>query len=111
MLMEASIDQLIVNDRCAIRWYLVWFVGTVLLGVALLVLVIIKWPPNMPQTIGSTFVLLLAKPPLSEVLKRRDRVGTFRALKVCISQVDPDSPEAKRMKDIVWKTLEKMAGG
>lgn len=112
MLLTANIDQLILNERSAIRWYVAWFVGIVLLGVGLVAVILIKeWTGDIGAKVGAGFVLLLAKPPLSELLKRRDRVGTLRMLKLSISQVDPDSPEAKRMKDIVWKTLEKMAGG
>jgi hypothetical protein len=108
----ANIDQLILNERSSIRWYLVWFVGIVLIGVALLVLNLTKgWLGSVGPTIGNAFVLLLAKPPLSELMKRKDRIGTLKMLKISISQVDPNSPEAKRIKDIVWKTIEKMAGG
>jgi hypothetical protein len=112
MPLTANIEQIILNERSAIRWYLFWFVGIVLIGVALLVVnLTIGWLKSVGPSIGSAFVLLLAKPPLSELLKRKDRIGTLRMLKVSVSQVDPESPEAERMKDIVWKTIEKMAGG
>lgn len=112
MLLTANIDQLILNERCAIRWYLLWFVGIVLIGVALLAVNLTKgWLGSVGPTIGNTFVLLLAKPPLSELMKRKDRIGTLKVLKLSVSQVDPASPEATRVKDIVWKTIEKMAGG
>jgi hypothetical protein len=108
----ANIDRLIVSEKRAIQWYLFWFVGTILIGVALLAVnLTMGWIKEVAPNVGCAFVLLLSKPPLSELLKRRDRKGTFEMLKVSISQVDPDSAEAKRMKDIVWKTIEKMAGG
>jgi hypothetical protein len=108
----ANIDQLILNERSSIRWYLFWFVGIIILGVVLLVLTLtMGWLKSVGPAIGTAFVLLLAKPPLSELLKRRDRVATLKMLKLSLSQVDPDSPESKRMKDIIWKTVEKMAGG
>ena len=112
MPVTANIDQLILSQRRAIQWYLFWFIGIVLLGAALLVVnLTMGWIKEVAPNVGCAFVLLLAKPPLSELLKRRDRKGTLEMLKVSISQVDPDSPEAKRMKDIVWKTIERMAGG
>ena len=112
MLLTANIDQLILNERSAIRWHLFWFVGIVLIGVALLAVnLTMGWLKSVGPAIGNAFVLLLAKPPLSELMKRKDRIGTLKVLKLSISQVDPESPEAKRVKDIVWKTIEKMAGG
>lgn len=112
MLLTANIDQLIAGERSSIRWYLFWFVGIVLLGVVLLAVnLIMGWLKEVGPTVGTAFVLLLAKPPLSELMKRKDRIGTLKMLKISISQVDPNNPEAKRMKDIVWKTVEKMAGG
>ncbi len=112
MLLTANIDQLILNERSAIRWYLVWFVGIVLIGVALLAVNLTKgWLTSVGPSIGNAFVLLLAKPPLSELMKRKDRIGTLNVLKLSVLQVDPESPEATRVKDIVWKTIEKMAGG
>jgi hypothetical protein len=108
----ANIDQLILNERSSIRWYLFWFMGIVILGIALLALTLtLGWLKSVGPPVGTAFVLLLAKPPLSELLKRKDRIGTLKMLKISISQVDPNSPEAKRIKDIVWKTIEKMAGG
>ena len=107
-----NIDQLILNERRSIQWYLFWFVGIVLLGVALLAVnLTMGWIKNVGPNVGTAFVLLLAKPPLSELLKRRDRIGALKMLKISISQVEPGSPEAKRMKDIIWKTIERMAGG
>ena len=112
MLATANIDQLILNEKSSIRWYLFWFVGIVLLGVVLLAVnLTMGWLKEVGPAVGTAFVLLLAKPPLSELLKRRDRIGTLKMLKITISQVDPESPEAERMKDIVWKTIEKTAGG
>ena len=110
--MTANIDQLILNEKSSVRWYLFWFVGIILIGVALLAVTLaMGWLKSVGPPVGTAFVLLLAKPPLSELLKRKDRIGTLKMLKISISQVDPDSPEAKRIKDIVWKSIEKMAGG
>lgn len=110
--LTATIDQLILSQRRAIQWHLFWFIGIVLLGVALLAVnLTMGWIKEVGPNLGTAFVLFLAKPPLSGWLKRRDRIGALKMLKISISQVEPGSPEAKRMKDIVWKTIEKMAGG
>jgi hypothetical protein len=110
--LTANIDQLILSERNSIRWYLFWFVGIVLLGTVLIAVnLALGWIGQIGPNVGTAFVLLLAKPPLSELLKRKDRIGALRMLKISISQADPGSPEAERMKNIVWKSIEKMAGG
>lgn len=112
MISIGYIDGLIHNDKRAIHWYFGWFASIVFIGVSLIIVSLSTgWIKEIGIAIGSAFVLLLAKPPLSEVLKRRDRVTALNALKTAIAQVSPDSPEASRVEALVWEMLKKMLEG
>lgn len=111
MISAAYLDKLILNEKRAIFWYLIWFLFVVFIGILLIIVNLATgWIREVGPNIGSAFVLLLAKPPLSEVLKRRDRLTALHTLKTSISKVSPDSPELSQIENIFWKMLQKMLG-
>ena len=112
MISTGHIDLLIHSEKRAIALYVGWFASAVAIGVGLIFLnFILGWIKGVGPTIGSAFVLMLAKPPLSEVLKRRDRVTALNTVRVWILQAGPDTPEAIHVDAIVWGMLQKMLEG
>lgn len=106
------IDRLILNERRAISWYWGWFGVVVLIGVGLIVVNLrLGWLKEVGPAIRSAFVLLLAKPPLSEALKRWDRLTALRTLKVSLSQTSPADPVRASVDTAVWGMLQKMLEG
>ncbi len=112
MIVTPDIDGLILNEKKAIQWYLCWFVSIVLIGVSLIIVNLATgWIKEVGPSVGSAFVLLLAKPPLTELLRRRDRVTALKTLRAFMAQVAPDSDDAKGIEDMFGKMLLNMLGG
>jgi hypothetical protein len=112
MASAAYIDALVLNETKAIRWYVVWFMSTVSIGLMLIIMSLtMSWMVGIGTTIGGTFVLLLAKPPLTEVLRRRDRISALNTMKISLSQTTLENGEASRVDNIFWSMLQKMAEG
>ncbi len=106
----ANIDRLILNEKRAISWHLAWFLSVILMGGLLIVVnVSFGWIKEVGPNIGTAFILLLAKPPLSEVLKRRDRLTALDTLKVSLSQMGSD--EAGGVETLLRGMLQKMLEG
>ena len=107
-------DRMIHTHRKAVRLYLGCFFGALVLGVALFVLTLVlssTFDGSPIAKIASGFVMLLAAPPLTLVLRRRDRITALKLMKQTIARTSPDSPEASKVEAIVWSTLQKMAAG
>jgi len=106
------IERLILSEKRAISWYWGWFGVVVLIGVGLIVLNLrLGWLRDVGPAIGTAFVLLLAKPPLSEALRRRDRLTALHALKASLSQVNAEDPVRARIDAAIWGMLQKMLEG
>ena len=106
-------DRMIHTHRKAVRLYLGCFFGALALGVTLFVLTLIISSTfnGTIAKIASGFVMLLAAPPLTLVLKRKDRITALKLMKQTIARTSPDSPDASKVEAIVWSTLQKMAAG
>lgn len=112
MVSASNIDRLIFNEKKAIWWYLAWFGAVVFIGLGLIVVNLqLGWIKEVGPAIGSAFVLLLAKPPFSEVLKRRDRLTALHTLRASLSQLSPGDPVGGRIDTAIWGMLQKMLEG
>jgi hypothetical protein len=112
MVGAGHIDRLITNERNAISWYLAWFGIVVSIGIGLILVNLrFGWIKEVGPSIGSAFILLLAKPPLSEVLKRRDRLAALHTLRASLSQQTPEDALAGKIDAAVWGMLQKMLEG
>jgi hypothetical protein len=122
VLSEAFLDRLIANQHRAIRYYLVFALGLVLLGlaIALFALRSSTWiGTDAVRTafgIGGGFVSTLGAFPLKEYLTRRERVELFEEIKARLAargqaQEPPDQPEGDRLDKLLWQVVEKTALG
>lgn len=108
MIGERDLDNLIQNERRAVAWFLAWFILVVLVGVVIIVVnLMLGLLKELGPALGSGFVLMLAKPPLSEVLKRRDRIAALQTLRHLASIAEPESEELARIEEIVMSMFKK----
>ena len=106
-------DGLIRSQRRAVKAYFGCFIGALVVGLILLVLTLATplGGTSIIPKLASGFVMLLCTPPLTQVFKRRDRINALSLMRDTANESDPDSADGKRVEDIVWGTLAKMAGG
>jgi hypothetical protein len=106
------IDHLIQHEIGAIKWYLIWFVLALGIGVVLIVAYMLSLiEEKIGLGVGSVLFLLFSKPPLSEMLKRRDRIGALRALRTRATSLTPGDPDEMKIKETLEKVIQKMLEG
>jgi len=106
------IDHLIQHEVGAIKWYLIWFVLALGIGVALIVSYMLSLiEEKIGLGIGSILFLLFSKPPLSEMLKRRDRIGALKALRTRLISLTPGDPDEMKISEALEKLVQKMLEG
>jgi membrane protein implicated in regulation of membrane protease activity len=106
------IDNLIQHEIGAVKWYLIWFVSALGIGVALIVAYMLALlEEKIGLAIGSALFLLFSKPPLSEMLKRRDRIGALKALRTRATSLTPGDPDEMKIKETLEKLVQKMLEG
>ncbi len=116
---ESFLDQLIDNQRKAIRFYVMFTVGLFLAGAAIIVFAIfspawfavINVAPDVFKIAGA-FVSSLGGFQVKEILERREKIQTFQTFKGHLANLK-NSPKAERAKtekqfqDLMWKYIEK----
>lgn len=116
---ESFLDQLIDNQRKAIRFYVMFTVGLFLAGAAIIVFAIfspawfavINVAPDVFKIAGA-FVSSLGGFQVKEILERREKIQTFQTFKGHLASLK-NSPKAERAKtekqfqDLMWKYIEK----
>jgi hypothetical protein len=116
---EAFLDQLIKNQRKAIRFYLFFTTGLVVLG-GMVILVAFLSPalfdtvsiaPDIFKIAGA-FVSSLGGFQVKEILERREKIQTFETFKGHLVSLkkSPKSERAKAEKqfeELMWKYIEK----
>lgn len=117
---ESYLDNLISSQRSAIKYYITFALGIFMLGVAVIIISIVLPKEQMAEgiktllSIGGGFVSSLSGFQIKEIIQRKEKIGVFSLIKnqlLINSEQDPDRDpeEAKRLKDLMWKTLEKTA--
>lgn len=126
MVNDAFLDQLIDNQRRAIRYYIFFALGFVMLGVIIIGLAFTSpaWlgpdSPIIPDTfkglfgMGGAFVTSLSAFQFKEILNRKEKIHAFETIKVQMKTVKKSSrskedDSQKRLDELVWKVLEKTA--
>ena len=116
---ETFLDQLIDNQRKAIRFYVMFTVGLFLVGVVVIALAILSpaWfavinvAPDVFKIAGA-FVSSLGGFQVKEILERREKIQTFQTFKGHLASLK-NSPKAERAKtekqfqELMWKYIEK----
>ncbi|MBI5294102.1 MAG: hypothetical protein HY869_01410 [Chloroflexi bacterium] len=123
---EAFLEQVIRSQRKAIRFYLIFAGGLVLLGVIVLVaaflspLWFITGTPIIADVfkglfgVGGAFVTSLSAFQIKEVLNRMEKIQAFETIKTQMSglKASPRGKNAetqKRLEELMWKIVEKAA--
>lgn len=116
---ESFLDQLIDNQRKAIRFYVMFTVGLFLVGAVVIAFAILSpaWfavinvAPDVFKIAGA-FVSSLGGFQVKEILERREKIQTFQTFKGHLASLK-NSPKAERAKtekqfqDLMWKYIEK----
>jgi hypothetical protein len=116
------IDQLIENHRRAIRYYIVFASGLVILGIAVMAGAV--WASRGLNSdadvvkgimgIGGIFVSSLSAFQVKEILNRKDKVEIFKAVRVRILRYEGDFTDEegiKRIDQLLWEVVTKTALG
>jgi len=123
---DAFLDQLIDNQRRAIRYYVFFALGFVLLGIVVIAFAFASpaWlgsdSPIIPDTfkglfgLGGTFVSSLSAFQFKEVLNRKEKIQAFESIKTQMKSLKKSSrskgdDSQKRLEELIWKVLEKTA--
>ena len=115
---EAFLDQLITNQYRAIRYYLFFAVGLVVLGIVVIVVAFLSSGWLIPEVfkslfgIGGAFVSSLSAFQVKEMLNRKEKVEVFKMIKNRLSELEEardsiDETSCKRIDDLLWKVVEK----
>jgi hypothetical protein len=119
---EYFVDQLIADQRSAIRYHLFFAIGIVTLGVVVIVSgfllpeKLIAGGINTLLSIGGGFVSSLSAFQLKEILKRKEKMGVFKNVKFRLQKLEhegktSDQAEKKRLEELLWKIVEQTAMG
>jgi hypothetical protein len=123
---DAFLDQLIDNQRKALRYYVFFAAGLVSIGIVVIVIAFASpfWiDPGatiIPDTfkglfgIGGAFVSSLSAFQIKEILNRKEKIQAFETIKEQMKSLK-DTPRSKRaesqkrLDELLWKVLEKTA--
>lgn len=111
---EIYVAQLITSQRAALRYYFCFGLAIFLLG-ALILLFTFAWPRAVLDEkfrtvlgIGGGFVSSLSGFQVKEFINRRESVGMLKLLQAQLgSGEDLNQAERKRIRELLWKVVEK----
>jgi len=119
---ENFLDQLITNQQRAIRYYLFFALGLVLLGVVVILVAFVSpaWFDQdskiIPDAfkglfgIGGAFVSSLSAFQIKEMLNRKEKIQTFKLIQANLkNEKAASSEERKRIDNLLWQIVEKTA--
>ncbi len=117
---ESYINNLIESQRSAIRYYLTFAIGIFSVGIAVIIISFVLPREAIAEgiktllSIGGGFVSSLSGLQIKEIIQRKEKIGVYKLMKnqlLSNFNKDPniDSDEAKRLKEIIWKSIEKTA--
>ncbi len=99
MFFTDQITELIEDERKAYRSYLLWLVLILLVGSIFIALSLVQnWLNDLGPTLSSGFLLLLSKPPFTEMMKRREKIKTLKSLQKMALLAGPDSKESTKLR-------------
>jgi len=119
---EVFLNQLIANERRAIRDTFLFAGGLVLLGLLVILLSTILLKSFVPETvtklfgIGGTFISSLSAFQIKDILARRGKLEMLVSLENRLHEVNrthepEDESMNKRIDELIWKIIEKTALG
>jgi hypothetical protein len=116
------LEQLISNEQRAIRYYLCFSIGLVILGILVILVTLYASGLLVPDAvkvlfaIGGGFISSLSTFQIKELLNCRGKVEILQTLKAQLANLDKtrievDDETRKRIDNLVWKVVEKTALG
>lgn len=115
---EAFINQLILNQRRAIHYYLFFAIGLGVLGIVVMAVAYLLrdvLPSEILKTllaVGGPFVSSLSFFPIKEILNRREKISIFEVVKTNLPALGSlDTSEKERIENLLWQAVEKTALG
>ena len=108
---HADLDVLIANQRRYIRYYLVFALVILLLGIGLVIVISLVFSQALPDTlkslfgVGCGFISSLSALQVKEVLRCRDREAMLLRLKERLQA--PDAAERQRIEKLVQDAVQK----
>lgn len=117
---ESYVEQLIITQRDAIKYYLIFASVIIVTGIIIIVLGFVLPKDTIVEgikalfTLGGTLVASLSAFPLKEIITRKEKIGLFSIIKKQLEEkvgnkLADDTEEINRLKEIMWKTIEKTA--
>lgn len=113
---KSFVNQLITNQRNAIRYHVAFAVAIVLIGVAVVTAAFLLPSDLMADgiktilSIGGGLVSSLSGFQLKEILQRREKITVFETVKIRLDG-PIDQAERTRIEELLWKLVEKTAIG
>ncbi len=119
---EVFLNQLIANERRAVRATLFYAGGLVLLGIVVIFLSPILPKSLVPEAaakligVGGGFISSLSAFQIKDILTRRGKIEMLLSLQLRLHEINlthepEDEPVNKRIEELIWKIIEKTALG
>ena len=117
---ETYINNLINSQQSAIKYYIIFAIGIFTIGIAVLIISLVL-PPNVLGegiktllSIGGGFVSSISGLQIKEIIQRKEKIGVYNLMKKQLAanfdkNANTDSEETIRLKEILWKSIEKTA--
>jgi hypothetical protein len=112
---EDLLDQLIANQQQSMRYYLLFAVGLILLGVVVMSATTILSNLIVADAfkalfgLGGAFVSSLSAFQIKEIVSRKNTIQTLNKCKLILHTegAGADAEALKRVDEMVWKAVEK----
>ena len=110
MVFGDQLVEIIKDERKSFLMYFVWLVVVVVISIAFLAFSLTQdwFQSQLGPTLSSAFLLLLSKPPFSEMMKRKERIKTLETLKNLAMVTPAGSPEAQEIEKLIIKVFRDM---
>ena len=104
-----QINDMIGEEKRAFKLYLIWLLVILFISIAFIIVSWIQnWLSSLGPTLSSAFLLLLSKPPFTEMMKRKDKIKTLKSLQRMAELTTPESKERVEIEKLVLKTFRQM---
>ena len=110
------IDRIIQKQAEYVKWRILFALFIVLLGVSIFFITNHNSPEGQLKTItsiGSALVLTITGWPIKEIIDKKNSIQMFKDFKTDLSYFENNnllqSDEFHKIKEYIWKTVEKLA--
>jgi len=116
---QELLDQLITNQQQSVRYYLLFAVGLIVLGVVVMSATVVLSNLIVADAfkalfgMGGAFVSSLSAFQIKEIVSRKNTIQTLQRCKLILHTEGEtaDAEALKRVDEMVWKAVEKTIMG